>query len=460
MKRLISSMAVPFAAGLLFVAGCSNGNEPSSQPTNTPANTAAPTNTKAPATNTAAPTSTKVPATSTSAPATSTPVPATFTPTSASATDTPSGGTPTNTVAGETPTNTPAAIETPTNTPGGTGAICGNNIIEDGEQCDDGNNYGGDGCAANCTNEVDATVFLGVDSTTSMSLATVQAVAFPIPLVITGEQIITAGSARTEPSIGADGRTNFNPGDIPTVTVLATNKGLIDPIMVPGLVCACLRGSELSTCGGVVPAPGDTSQICTTDVNPCTDPPCTSVFGPGNSAAGVIGCNGISNINTTFSIDHTTKAVQYSTSGGAVPIGDLTNNYTAIATIMDGGTCSTDTSDPNKGPDGIPCTDDDPDQGSPGITVQTTGTAIASVTNANGIAGATIADGAGCPNASQPCKGMISGSIQASCADIMSGDPSAPIVNPGLCLASAYGSLSQPSVGDIVVTSAFCAVAQ
>lgn len=36
---------------------------------------------------------------------------------------------------------------------GGGGAVCGNNIVESGEQCDDGNTTGGDGCSATCQNE-------------------------------------------------------------------------------------------------------------------------------------------------------------------------------------------------------------------------------------------------------------------------------------------------------------------
>jgi cysteine-rich repeat protein len=43
------------------------------------------------------------------------------------------------------PPNTP---NTPPNTP-----VCGNGILETGEQCDDGNNVSGDGCSSGCTRE-------------------------------------------------------------------------------------------------------------------------------------------------------------------------------------------------------------------------------------------------------------------------------------------------------------------
>ena len=36
---------------------------------------------------------------------------------------------------------------------GGGGPVCGNNIVESGEQCDDGNTESGDGCSATCQNE-------------------------------------------------------------------------------------------------------------------------------------------------------------------------------------------------------------------------------------------------------------------------------------------------------------------
>jgi cysteine-rich repeat protein len=38
-----------------------------------------------------------------------------------------------------------------------TGPVCGNDVLEDGEQCDDGNTAGGDGCSAACTFEEEGT---------------------------------------------------------------------------------------------------------------------------------------------------------------------------------------------------------------------------------------------------------------------------------------------------------------
>jgi cysteine-rich repeat protein len=63
-------------------------------------------------------------------------------------TDTPEPATPTDTPEGPTLTPTDTRTHTRTPTPG---PVCGNGILEPGEQCDDGNPFGGDGCEPNCT---------------------------------------------------------------------------------------------------------------------------------------------------------------------------------------------------------------------------------------------------------------------------------------------------------------------
>src|SRR5215470_129948 len=50
---------------------------------------------------------------------------------------------------------TPGA--TPTATPSTAAGVCGDGHVDAGEDCDDGNNFGGDGCAANCTSETSLT---------------------------------------------------------------------------------------------------------------------------------------------------------------------------------------------------------------------------------------------------------------------------------------------------------------
>ena len=47
---------------------------------------------------------------------------------------------------------------------GGTVAMCGNRIVERGEECDDGNTRSGDGCSNLCRREIDGGVDAGVDA--------------------------------------------------------------------------------------------------------------------------------------------------------------------------------------------------------------------------------------------------------------------------------------------------------
>jgi cysteine-rich repeat protein len=467
MKRLNTFLAVPLAVGLLIVSGCSNGNEPSPQPTATRTGGVQPTNTAVPpATSTRTsppantPTNTVVQPTATNTPIvdtpTNTPVEDTATPTNTpeegTPTNTPEEATPTNTPEEGTPTNTPEEA-TPTNTPGEGPLNCGDGITTPPEECDDGNNYGGDCCAANCTFETDLPLDFG-NSETSLSSATVQTGLFKLSLVVTGSQVTTAGKPLSVPIIGNDGHTNFEANEIPTAAVITKNEGLLDPIQVPGLVCACIRGLELKTCGGLPIVPGDTSSICTSDPTICIDPdkPCLSVYGPGVSAGGKIGCAGLTDIDYLVVTDSISGETTFSTSGGlSDPGGTLITNNTAIGTIMDSGTCSVDTANPAKGPDGIPCTDDDPpaSRGTANPTLQTTGTATANILNVNKQSGKNIDGDSSC--GALPCVVSSTGAA-LGCADLNAGNVT------GLCLASAFAALAQPSTGDIVTPSAFCAV--
>lgn len=454
MKRLQTLMAVPLMAGLLFVTGCDNDDEPlPAGPTNTvgPANTA--TNTAVPptVTNTPLPPAT---ATNTAIPPTAT---VTNTPEDTAIpteTSTPGGATETNTP--ELPTSTPT--ETP-DTP--IEAICGDGVTEAdaGEQCDDSNNYGGDGCAANCTLEEDFDLNLGASPAQSQSSATVQTISFPISLPLTGRVVITYGEAREQASVGVDGFTNFAPNEIPLATVIDKNQvdgeGFVDPISVPGVACACLRGIELRTCGGRLLLPGN---VTANNATPCNDDPdvcngnpdgaCIPAFGPGVNAGGRVGCdNTLEDLDYLVVADSFTGDTNYEASGGPVALGAQNFSFTAIGTIL--GTCDFDESNPDKGPDGIPCTDDDPEsvRGVASVNVQTTGTAQATVLNANGAAGSNIEDGRMC--GAIPCATKATGAAKG-CEDLASGDAS------GLCLGSAFAALAQPTLGDIVTPSLFC----
>jgi cysteine-rich repeat protein len=335
--------------------------------------------------------------------------------------------------------------------------ICGDGVRQGSEQCDDGNNYGGDGCAANCTLESDLTLNLG-SVETSKSNALVQSELFSIPLPITGSQVLTVGARRTRPVQGADGFTNFAPGDLPFAAVVAKNRGRLEPIAVPGLICACIRGVTLQACGGRPVSPADHSKICTLDVFENIDPSvcpandaCKPVFGPGVSLAGDLGCNGTRDLDYDFTLDSKTAAATFSRGGSEVDLGGTALSFDALGFIMDMGSCAPDTMNPSKGADGLPCTDDDDAgaQGQPQVLLLTTGTARASVLNANSQDGKNIDGDSQCGDAE--CVTSTAGTA-TTCDDILDGAPA------GICMAGALASLGLPATGDIVVPIRYCAV--
>jgi len=348
-------------------------------------------------------------------------------------------------------------------------ATCGDETLSGDEECDDGNNHGGDGCAANCTFESDITLDFGSSGTTQ-SESVLQTSFFALVLNITGKQVITRGQPRAQASLGADGFTHFNPGEMPIATSIDKNRedgvGFIEPITVPGLVCACIRGIELRSCGGRPVLPGNTDPnngiICNDDPSACDaspDGPCGSAFGPGVSAAGRVGCvDGLQGgdydfISYKVAADSLTGDVTLTPAGDASTPGAMYNlSFTAIGTIQDSGTCSIDPSDPRKGPDGIPCTDDDPSQsrGTPSVSLQTTGTATANVLNVNNQTGKNIEAGVSCGAA--PCIVSSQGTA-VSCENLFAGNTG------GLCLASAVATLDQPTTGDIAAPTRYCALA-
>jgi cysteine-rich repeat protein len=160
---------------------------------------------------------------------------------------------------------------TPTPPPGG---ICGNNTTDAGEDCDDGNNFGGDGCAANCTTE---TSLVGMFDT-ARSKAVVQNSGLQIPVMLSGGQTFRAGKARNEVVRGPGNVELFQPGEIPVV--IKASELHFDPVKVSTVACACVRAAEQA-----------------------------ELFGPGNAAAGVIGCGtqGLTDINYRVIQDHNTN---------------------------------------------------------------------------------------------------------------------------------------------------------
>lgn len=104
-----------------------------------------------------------------------------------------------------------------------------------------------------------------------------------VPLSLTGRQTFTVGEVK----------------DGVAPIALKAEDVQFPPIPVSSIACACVRGVPAKTCGGfVLDMAGNLGQDCSTgfptaDV-PCpAEMPCTFVHGPGNSGSGRIGCGGV-----------------------------------------------------------------------------------------------------------------------------------------------------------------------
>jgi cysteine-rich repeat protein len=506
--KIRHAMGILLAGGSLLLAACGDDNDMVVPPTNTPVPTS--TNTRPPATATR---------TVTPAPPTATHT-ATVAVATATVTNTPEPGTPTNTV--PVP---PTATITPTVPI--TDVRCGNGgTPEPGEECDDGNNFGGDGCAPNCTSEtaVDTSFRTGATCTggpnpgiectrdsacqalgnfgycESLTGARVQYSTFSLGLGIVGTQTLRVGKPRNEAVKNAEGTVIFQPGQVP-VTVRA-NELSFEPVVVPGVACACVRAVE--------------------------DP----AAGPGNAGSGILGCgdDGLADVNITTTLDHVTNDEDPNCERGIVevdgrcvdsgggscgrgeectcqdgpnpgnvctatadcddphgttpnpackgepvetPSGQgargsavvrLTTAIFAITGVAQDEECEPNPANALMGPDGVPCTDDDPNKGEAAPATTTTGMVAATILDAQpcrtGLTGCatsppnsyvgttTIGGGGSC--GSFPCISTAEGA-PFNC-DLVVSNPSGAL--SGGRLVGAFGILDS-SIGDNVVTTGF-----
>ena len=396
------------AAGMMFLSACGGDNDNGQPPQ---------------------PTATKPAATATKPPATATqPVPTATQPV-------PTATQPVPTATQPGPTATQGEATPTATTP--VAAVCGNGTKEGDEECDDGNTVGGDGCAANCTNETRRECIFGTGTG-----ATVQTKLFAIPLSFTGNQTLTTGGVRVSDA-----------NQIVPVVIKPEDVNY-DPVSVPGLVCACVRGIAAPALGG-------------------------------NSAQGQVGCSdaGLQNTDYLYSLNHNIGVVgqggftadDCTAAGGTVEDGSTAHPHsgvcngpavitfsgsggrgssviesnTAISLISDGGACVTDGSgDPALyGDDGSACTSDDPGQAEPNTLATTSGTASAEVLNASNVNGSKVASGAQC--GALPCLTSVTG-VPINC-DAVLANPTGGLT--GAANGSAFGSLDAASIGDNVTTS-------
>jgi len=364
---------------------------------------------------------------------------------------------------------------------------CGNGVVDGDEECDDGGicigsvnastpctadtdcagghcqPFGGDGCAANCTTEsevawrvvpggrLDAPLAPGTSGATISGY-------FTIPVPFSGSEALTIGKERN--------------GQIPVV-IKAAAVHLDRVQLMYGNGCFCPRAVAAKTCGGTVFEPdGETPSLDCTPGFTAGDSvcqgknPCAFVHGPGNSAAGVIGCEGLDGVNVSLTQDAGGSSgaanpplLTLSGTGGSGAA--LLFSSTAIgggvcvrSQVSGGGLRTGDSPSPRSavgcsflctgqdvsvyGADGELCTDDDPQdqRGTPVTAPLTTRTATGELLNING------ADGAD----SLPFS-VTGAPFRCNALQGIPGNAS------GAALASAFTELHRPTLGDVVFTS-------
>jgi hypothetical protein len=346
------------------------------------------------------------------------------------------------------------------------GWVCGTDADCPASTCTHCVAVGGDGCAANCTLEHDVVIDLvpgqvvagGDEITPGTSGVVLRSDSPPLALPLGGSQTLTIGSVRDDKITG----------------VIKANAPLLVP--VGGAACACVRGVEYKTCGGTLfDAGGAGSTNCTEgfgggSANACANKkPCTAVFGKGNSAAGVVGCNGLDGADFSLTQDHTgggnscTDGTQCPsgtcvldpnvfpagsmTCGAFAPVFESTGtggpgsavllNSIAVGTII--GPCIGTGSE--YGLDGKFCTHDDPPDalGIASVAPMVTGTTMATITHANGT-DETLGPVA------------VSGT-PLSCTALASGNAG------GAALAGAFAAINEANLLDSVVTTQLVAQA-
>ncbi|MCK6555540.1 S8 family serine peptidase [Candidatus Binatia bacterium] len=285
--------------------------------------------------------------------------------------------------------------------------------------------FGGDGCAANCTWETSVTFPLepGVIEGVNVKPGTSGVKLFSdvigeLPLALTGQQTLTIGKERD--------------GNMPAVIKAASVQ--FPKIPIYSIACACVRALPVKTCGGTLfTEDGQLAGNCSDNIPlPVTCPaerPCTFVNGPGNSAAGVIGCHGLQPVDIAFTQDCNGEeggapmAPAFVLSGSGPPGSAVMLNTLQVGTQT--GLCS-----------GSFCTDADPigQRGNPTIAPYTTGAATSAALNISNLPGFHLG-----PHST-------SGSV-FSCAALTANPPSAGGAN----LATAFPSCDAPTVADTVV---------
>ncbi len=195
---------------------------------------------------------------------------------------------------------------------GGTGALrqCSTDAECGGGKCDRCRTFGGQAisgssqtCSANCTFESEFSMVLKPGEFDPNASP-------PVLLDGTGA-IVHSGLLGPVPlPLGGDLKLKLGKADAAGVRHVALRAPdlNIPPIDVAGLACACVRGVPAQSCGGFAIDDQGALGIDCTPGHPSAmacpaNLPCTFVHGAGNSGQGLLGCNGLSPINLNVSQD-------------------------------------------------------------------------------------------------------------------------------------------------------------
>jgi len=278
-----------------------------------------------------------------------------------------------------------------------------------------------------------------------------------LALPIAGQQVLVVGGIR-------DG--------IITGVIKAAGSSL-PRVKVGRLACACTRSAAVKTCGGTtLNDDGSVATNCTPDYTAgdsvCTGKkPCAFVHGPGNAVTVVVGCNGLAGTDLLFTQDAGMKPgeipppqptpqlnskppiIELSGNGG--PGSAIQLNSSALGITSNGPNSADKCVDttkpphPDFGPDGLFCTDDDPQsiRGTPSTLPMVTGTATGEIFNTT----------------MSPLPGTFNIGPYSytgnpyNCAALTAPTPSVA----GSRVVGVFCALNQSGTGDIVVRNVFAA---
>lgn len=126
---------------------------------------------------------------------------------------------------------------------------CGNDMREPGEECDDGNERGGDGCDAGCRTEApgETTTSSSTSSTTSTSTTVTSATTATIPFSTSSTSTCTTTTVAVPTTLPRCLPTTCDDGD--PCTVDRCNNGCVfKPDPRPSVACRCRRVPEVLRC--------------------------------------------------------------------------------------------------------------------------------------------------------------------------------------------------------------------